>query len=61
MMKNAFYYMLKALFVLEKFKFLSPFFFGLAEKQLDKKAMVNFEIYDIADWKTNHYKTYIAQ
>ena len=37
MMKNAFYFMLKALFVLETFTFLSRFF-GYAEKRLDKKA-----------------------
>ena len=42
-MKNAFYFTLKALFVLGKFTFLSRLF-GYVEKQLDKKAMVNFKI-----------------
>ena len=37
MMKNAFYFMLKAPFLLEIFTFLS-LFFGYEEKWLDKKA-----------------------
>ena len=40
-MKNAFYFMLKALFVLEVFRFLYRIF-GFVEKRLDKKAMANF-------------------
>ena len=48
MMKNAFYFKLKALFDLEIFTFLSCLF-GYAEKWLDKKAMVIFEIYDVTD------------
>ena len=38
--------MLKAIFVLEIFTFMSCFFgfFGYVEKRLDKKAMVNFKI-----------------
>ena len=28
---------------------------GYVEKQLDKKAKVNFKICDITDWKTNKY------
>ena len=41
-------FMLKALFVLEIFSFLS-WLFGYAEKQLDKKAKFNFKIYDVTD------------
>ena len=52
MMKNAFYFMLKTLFVLEIFTFLSRLF-SYTEKQIDKKVMVTFKIYDIADCKTN--------
>ena len=49
MMKNtAFYFMLKALFVFEIFTFLS-WLFGYVEKWLDKKAVVNFKIYDFTD------------
>ena len=55
-MKNAFYFMLKALCVLEIFTFLSllP---GYAEKRLDKKANVNSKIYDITHWATNNCNT----
>ena len=38
MMKNAFYFILKALFALKIFKFLS---------WLEKKDKINFEIYDV--------------
>ena len=40
MMKNAFYFMLKALFVLELFTFVS-LLFGYAEKQLDKNSLIS--------------------
>ena len=39
-MKNVFYFMLKAVFVLEIVTFLS-WLFGYVEKRLDEKAMVN--------------------
>ena len=57
-LKNAFYFMLKALFILEIFKFLS-WLFGYVEKRLDKKVKVNFKIYDVTDWTTNdsHFPT----
>ena len=57
--KNAFYFILKALFVLETFKFLSWTFVHL-EKRLDKKDKVNFEIDDITAWLTNNYNTHIV-
>ena len=47
MMKNAFYFTSKALFVLKKFRFSSRGF-GHAAKQLDKKDKVNFKFYDVA-------------
>ena len=59
-MKNVFYFMLKALFVLEIFKFLS-WRFGYAIKRLDKKANVSFKIYDVTDWIIDNYNTYIVQ
>ena len=43
--------MLKALFVFKMFKLLSQFF-DFVEKQLVKKAMVDFEIYDVTDQTT---------
>ena len=48
-MKNAFYFMLIALFVLEILAYLS-WLSGYIEKWLDKKALVSFKIYDVADW-----------
>ena len=59
-MKNAFYIKLKALFILDIFTFLS-WRFGHVEKQLDKKAEVNFKIYDVTDWTANNYNAYIVQ
>ena len=49
MMKNAFYSMLKALFILDIFTFLS-WRFGFAEKQLDKKTTGSFKIHDVTGW-----------
>ena len=51
MMRNAFYFMLNVLFVLEMLTFLSCLF-GYIAKRLDKKAMINFKIYDVTDWIT---------
>ena len=59
-MKNVFYFMVKAVFVLEVFPFLS-WLFGYVEKRFDKKAMVNFNIYDVTDLTSNNYNTHIAQ
>ena len=60
MMKNAFYFMLKAFSVLVIFKFLS-WLFGYVEKPLDKKTMVNFKVYEVTNWTANDYNTHIAQ
>ena len=48
-MKNAFSFILKALFILKIFKFLS-WLFGHDEKRLDKKDKINFKIYDITTY-----------
>ena len=50
--------MIKAVFKI--FTLLSRIF-GYLEKRLDKKAMVNFKLYDVTDWTTNNYNTHIAQ
>ena len=52
-MKNTFYCVLKAFLVLEIFRFLFCLF-GYLEKQLDKKAKIDFKFYDVTDWTTNH-------
>ena len=61
MMKNAFYFTLKALFVFKIFKFLS-WLFRHVEKRLDYdlKDKVNFKIYDITTWETNNCNIHIA-
>ena len=56
-MKNAFYFTLKTILFVKIFRF----FTWLFEKWLDKEAKVNFEIYDVTDWKKNNYYTSIAQ
>ena len=38
-----------------------PDFFGHVEKQLDKKAKVNFKICDVINWEKIIYNTRIAQ
>ena len=43
MMENAFYFIFKALLVLQIFEFLS-WIFGHVKKRLDKKDKVNFKI-----------------
>ena len=60
MMKNAFYFTSKALFLLKIFKFLS-WLFGHVAKRLDKKDKVNFKFYGVTAWLTNDCKTHIAQ
>ena len=46
--------MLKTLFILKIFRFLSRLF-GYAEKRLDKQAKVNLKIYDVTDWTANNH------
>ena len=56
-LRNVSYFMLKALFLIEIFKFLC-WLFGHVEKQPNKKAVVNFKIYDVTDWTTNNENTH---
>ena len=59
MMKNVFYFTLKAHFVLKIFKYLS-WFFGHLKKRLDYKDKVNFKIHDVTAWLTNYCNTHIV-
>ena len=59
-MKNASYFTLKTIFVIEILTFLSGFF-GYAEKRFDKKVEVYFKINDVTAWITNSYNTCIVQ
>ena len=58
--KNAFYFILKALFVLKLFNFLL-WRFGHVGKRLDQKGKINFKIYDMITWLTNNCNTHIDQ
>ena len=58
--KNAFYFISKALFILKVFEFLS-LLFGHVAKWLNQKGKVNFKIYDVTTWLTNNCNTHIAQ
>ena len=55
-MKNAFYLILKALFVLKIFRFLYWLFGHKEKKGLIKK--VTFKIYDVRTWSRNNQYTY---
>ena len=59
MMKNAFNFTSKALFVLKIFKFLSCLFDHVA-KRLDKKDKANFRFYDATAWLANNCNTHIV-
>ena len=59
-MKNVFYFTLKAFFVPKIFKFLS-WFFGHVVKLLDYKDKANFKIHDVTTWLTNNCKAHIAE
>ena len=60
LMKNTFYFTLKALCVLKIFKFLS-WLFDHVEIRLDQKGKVNFKIYGVTAWLTDNDNTHIAQ
>ena len=57
-MKNAFYFISKAIFVLKMFKFLS-WQFGHVAKRLDKKGKVNVKFYDVTAWLKNNCNTQV--
>ena len=58
MMKNTFNFIVKALFVLKIFKFLSLLFCYI-EKMAWLEDKSNFKVYDVTTWLTN--STHIAQ
>ena len=58
MMKNAFYFILKANFVLKVFTFLY-WLFDCVEKRLEKKAIVVSKFMTL-EWTTNNYIAHIA-
>ena len=60
MMKNAFYFTVKALSVLKILKFLF-WLFGYVSKRLDYKDKVDSKIYDVTTWLTNSCNTHLGQ
>ena len=58
-MNDAFYFILKALFILKIFFFFLDFF--SCRKTRDKQAKVNFKIYDVSAWETNYCNKHIAR
>ena len=58
MIKNAFYFTLKSLFVLEILTLLF-WLCGHIEKRFDWKDKVNFKIYDVIIWSINNCNTHI--
>ena len=52
--------MLRAFFVIRLINFC-PDFFDRVGKRLDKKAKINFKLYDVTDQTTKNYNTYIAK
>ena len=59
-LKNAFYFNLKALFLLEMFKFLF-LHFGQAGERLGRKAKVNFKIFNVTNWISYICNEHIAR
>ena len=57
-MKNAFYFILKALFVFKIFKFLISIFVHVGKTSLIRN---NFQIYDATTLLINNYNKHIAQ
>ena len=60
MMKDAFYFTLKALFVLLRYLNFCPDFYGHAGKQPNKKTKVNFKIYGIKNCEANNYNLHLT-
>ena len=48
-------------YVNSSFRSSDIYILAYAEKRIDKKAKVNFQIYDVTDCTTNNFDKYIAQ
>ena len=60
MKKDALYFIKKLFSFWSYLAFCSDFFYHVG-KRLDKKAKVNFKIYDVKNRETNNYNTDITQ
>ena len=61
MVKNSFDIISKVFFSFLRYLNICLDFFDHVGKRPDKKAKVNFKIYDVRNWETNHYNTHVAQ
>ena len=52
MIKDAFYFTLKAIFVLLRYSKFCPDSYGHVGKQPDKKTKANFKISEVKNWET---------
>ena len=59
-MENAFYFILKALFILRYLNFCLDFF-GQVGKRHDWKIKVSLKIYEVITCSKNNYNRHIAQ
>ena len=62
-MKNAFYFILKALFVLTIFIYnFCRYFFRHVGKRHDRKTKnISFKLYNVTTWEINNYNAHFAQ
>ena len=58
MIKNAFYFILKAPFLLKILNFCFDNF-GHVRKRFDKKVRVSFKTYDVINWETTNCNTHM--
>ena len=61
MVKNAFYFILKALFLLRVLNFLSWLFFQVEKAAWLEKDKVNFKVHNVTTWLTNICNPYISR
>ena len=59
-MKNTFYFILKALFDLNRFNFLS-WLLGHVEKMAWLEDKINYKIYGVTIWLRNNYNAHTVQ
>ena len=55
MIKDAFYFTLKAIFVLLRYSKFCPDSYGHVGKQPDKKTKTNFKIFEVKNWEIAIY------
>ena len=49
------------LYLFLRYLHFCPYFFGYVGERQDKKAKVNFKIYDFTNWNINNFNKHIAK